>query len=221
MAPQPKSYSFFYRNGLLLVFGSLLLLALTGQIITGRSEYNEELKEYGQEPVGWGAYLQSGHFISATFENWESEFLQMGLFVGLTIFLRQLGAPDSKPLGKEKESKKLVKADSPWPVRRGGIWLKLYENSLLIAYLLFFLLSAGLHVYGSWQHYNMEQQLKKLPLASLSEFFGESKVWFESFQNWQSEFLSVASLVLLSIYLRQKGSPESKEVEAPHNETGK
>ena len=98
MTPQRKKYSFVYRNGLLIVFGSLLIMALIGQVITGRSEYNEELAEYQRPPVDWKTYLQSGHFISATFENWESEFLQMGLYVTLTIFLRQLGAPDSKPL---------------------------------------------------------------------------------------------------------------------------
>lgn len=221
MTSPRKKYSFFYRNGLLLVFSGLLVMAFTGQVITGRSEYNEELTEYQQPPVGWGAYLQSGHFVSSTFENWESEFLQMGLYVTLTIFLRQSGAPDSKPLDGKEEKKFQVTARSPWPVRRGGWWLKLYENSLALAFLLLFLLSAGLHVLGSWRQYNAEQLLKHHSSLTLSAFLGESKVWFESFQNWQSEFLSVASLVFLSIYLRQKGSSESKEVEAPQEATGK
>lgn len=97
----------------------------------------------------------------------------------------------------------------------------MYENSLALTFFLLFLLSASLHIYGSWRYYNAEQVLKHLPVMSVAAFMGGSKVWFESFQNWQSEFLSVASLVFLSIYLRQKGSPEFKEVEAPHDETGK
>ncbi len=221
MTAKRKKYSFVYRNGLLLVFSSIFLIALFGQIITGKSEYNEELAEYHQPPASLRTYLRSGHFISATFENWESEFLQMGLYVTLTIFLRQQGAPDSKPLDGKEEKKNYLTERSPWPVRRGGWWRKLYENSLSLAFLLLFLVAAGLHTYGSWQQYNMEQVLKHLPTIDLGAFLGESKVWFESFQNWQSEFLSVASLVLLSIYLRQKGSPESKEVEAPNDETGK
>lgn len=221
MNPPRSKYSFIYRNGLLLVFSVLLVGAFVGQVITGRSEYNEELAEYHQPPAGWSAYLQSGHFISATFENWESEFLQMGLYVTLTIFLRQWGAPDSKPLEGEEEKKHQLNDRSPWPVRWGGWWRKIYENSLSVTFLFLFLMSASLHVWGSWRQYNAEQLLKHLPVVDLRAFLSESKVWFESFQNWQSEFLSVASLILLSIYLRQKGSPESKEVEAPHDETGK
>jgi hypothetical protein len=218
-----QTFSFWHRNGLSLTFLALLVVSLVGQILTGQAEWNGELVEkYGQQPLGLWEYLGSGHFISATFENWESEFLQMGMYVLFTVFLRQKGSAESKALsGREKVDREpQAKAEAPWPVRRGGWWLKIYRNSLSIAFFTLFLLSWILHLYGSWKDYNTEQMLDGLPTLGMGAYLGEPKFWFESFQNWQSEFLSVASIVVLSIFLRQHGSPESKPVDAPDDETG-
>jgi hypothetical protein len=111
--------------------------------------------------------------------------------------------------------------EAPWAVRKGGWILKIYSNSLSICFAILFLASWAMHLYGSWQNHNVEQLIKGLPKESVSEYLSQAEFWFETFQNWQSEFLSVASIVFLTIYLRQKGSPESKPVDAPDMETGK
>ncbi|MGI8565610.1 MAG: DUF6766 family protein, partial [Pyrinomonadaceae bacterium] len=110
--------------------------------------------------------------------------------------------------------------DAPWPVRRGGWVLKLYENSLALAFLLLFLISFALHAVGGAEEYSEEQLQHGEPAVSVLQFFATSRFWFESFQNWQSEFFSIGAMVVLSIFLRQKGSPESKPVDSPHGETG-
>lgn len=173
-------------------------------------------------------YAVSGHFISATFENWESEFLQMALYVILTISLRQKGSSESKKLKGEEGSKDedvdrepQATPGAPWPVRKGGFWLLLYKNSLSFTFCLLFAFSFFLHFWGSLKDHNEELALKGMPMESMTAYLSSSHFWFESFQNWQSEFLAVASIVLLSIWLRQKGSPESKPVDAPYSETGK
>ncbi|MNL10672.1 hypothetical protein D3C87_1314790 [compost metagenome] len=170
-----------------------------------------------------GTYLQTGHFISATFENFESEFLQMALYVLLTVSLRQIGSAESKQLDKPEEVDREPKPskDAPWAVRKGGWVLKLYSNSLSICFVILFLGSWAMHLYGSWQNHNSEQLARQLPGDTLLNYLGQAEFWFETFQNWQSEFLSVASIVFLTIYLRQKGSPESKPVDSPDMETGK
>lgn len=218
-----KSYSFWYRNGLTLVFILLFVGTLTAQAITGFNVHNEDLQEAGKPALSFLTYLNSGHFISATFENFESEFLQMFLYVILTVKLRQIGSAESKPLAEKEPVDRQPKArsDAPWPVKKGGWILKLYEHSLSICFAILFLISWTLHFYGSWQDYNIEQNLKNLPSESMLDYVCNANFWFETFQNWQSEFLSVASIVFLTIYLRQKGSPESKPVDAPHMETGK
>lgn len=220
--------SFVYRNGLSIAVLTIMVCALIGQFIFGMIEHNEERAERGQTELSAGEYIQSGHFISSTFENWESEFLQMAMYVLFTISLRQKGSSESKKLKGEKgvneeevDREPKAHASAPWPVKRGGIWLKLYSNSLSIAFVLLFLISFVLHFHGSLADYNEEQVAKGKWTASASDYISEPRFWFESFQNWQSEFLAVASIVLLSIWLRQKGSPESKPVDAPHNETGK
>jgi hypothetical protein len=216
-------HSFFYRNGLTLVLLLLFLLSLTGQIFTGLSEYNDELEEYGKPTVGLTAYLTTGHFIQTTFENWESEFLQMGMYVILTVWLRQLGSSESKDLDeKEAVDRKPDpgKKDAPWPVEKGGLILKVYKNSLALAFIILFLLSYWLHALGSLRNYNEEQILKGKTTLDMMAFMGKSRFWFESFQNWQSEFVAVISIVVLSIFLRQYGSPESKPVDASYTDTG-
>jgi hypothetical protein len=187
---------------------------------TGWLEHNEFLKEKGAAELGLGAYLMSGHFIQATFENWESEFLQMGLFVILTVSLYQKGSSESKSMDEDEPSEREPKAgpDAPWPVRKGGLILKVYENSLSIAFMLLFVLSSVAHFYGSLEDHNLEQLLDGKPATTGIEFISMPKFWFESFQNWQSEFLSVAAIVFFTIYLRQKGSAQSKPVDTPHDE---
>ncbi|HMG89475.1 MAG TPA: DUF6766 family protein [Chryseolinea sp.] len=108
----------------------------------------------------------------------------------------------------------------PWPVKKGGVYLSIYKNSLSIAFATLFLLSFVLHVYGSLNNYNEKQTLKGKPAESWNEYLVSDTFWYESFQNWQSEFVAVLSIVVLSIFLRQKGSPESKPVDAPNEETG-
>lgn len=222
MTVSKKKPDFLRRNGLSLVLLAMMLTSLCAQCLTGLHEYNSERAENGLSSLGLGSYLSTGHFISTTFENWESEFLQMAMYVLLTIWLRQQGSSESKQLeGKEavdREPKPHAKA--PWPVNKGGIWLKLYSNSLSIAFALLFGLSFVLHFVGSLKSENEERLLAHKPLTDALSYLGTSRFWFESFQNWQSEFLAVLAIVWLSIWLRQKGSPESKPVDAPYDETG-
>jgi hypothetical protein len=137
--------------------------------------------------------------------------------------LRQLGSSESKGIEGEEEVDREPdpkKADAPWPVKRGGWILAIYKNSLSIAFGILFFVSFVLHAIGSLKYYNNEQILKGEEPVTMSEFLSQSRFWFESFQNWQSEFIAVLSIVVLSIFLRQKGSPESKPVDAPDSETG-
>lgn len=215
--------TWLYRNGLSVVFIGLFLLTLLAQALTGWNEHNNELNEQGARSLDLGSYLQSGHFISATFENFESEFLQMVLYVLLTVKLRQIGSAESKKIDQEEEVDRepIPSKDAPWAVRQGGWILKLYSNSLSIVFIILFSLSWYLHLYGSWQDHNIEQTLKGKPVDTMVAYLGQANFWFETFQNWQSEFMSVAAIVIFTIFLRQKGSPESKPVDAPHMETGK
>jgi len=212
--------SFWRRNSLTLVLVACMLASLAGQIVMGRAVYNDQRADFGAAPVGWLAYLESGHFVSATFENWESEFLQMGMYVLLAVSLRQKGSAESRPLKKSEEEERIERGPKPWPIRAGGIWKTLYGHSLAIAFALLFLLSFCLHLDGSWRSENAERLLKGEPAVSLMHYAKGTEFWFESFQNWQSEFLAVASLVLLTIWLRQKDSPQSKPLDAPHSQTG-
>ena len=218
-----RSKSFIYRNSLSLALTALFLFCITGQAITGWHEYNDELVEHGWSALNFSSYLSSGHFVQVTFENWESEFLQMAMYVVLTIFLRQQGSSESKPLsGRAEVDRKpdSKRRNAPWPVKKGGIYLKIYQHSLSIAFALLFIISFLLHACGSLESFNTEQMMKGKETLSIQVFMTKSRFWFESFQNWQSEFVAVISIVVLSIFLRQKGSPESKPVDAAHSETG-
>jgi hypothetical protein len=215
--------SFLYRNGLSLVFVSLFIITLAAQAFTGWKTYNSELRQEGVEELTLNAYLFTGHFISATFENFQSEFLQMALYVLLTVGLRQRGSAESKSLDEKEDVDRdpVPSEDAPWPVKKGGWILSLYSNSLSVTFFILFFISWGLHFYGSWRDHNAHQIIKGLPADDLAAYLVEPDFWFETFQNWQSEFLSVLSIVVLTIFLRQKGSPESKPVDAPHLKTGK
>lgn len=214
---------FLRNNGLSLVFLLLFLIAMAGQFWFGFREHNQERQMDGYAAISAVDYLSSGHFIQATFENWESEFLQMALFVVLTIFLQQRGSSESKDFAKEEPVDRTPnpkRKGAPWPVRKGGWWLRLYSHSLTLLLLLLFVLSFVLHFKGSFMDENEQLLLKGLPPETATDYLADPRFWFESFQNWQSEFLSVLAIVLASIWLRQKGSPQSKPVDAPHNETG-
>jgi hypothetical protein len=158
-------------------------------------------------------------------ENWESEFLQMFAYVLLTAFLFQKGSAESKnpdqPEAVDRDPRQSrEKKDAPWPVRRGGIVLKFYENSLALALFLLFLISFMLHAIGGASEYSDQQIAHGAQAVTVFQYMGTAQFWFESLQNWQSEFFSIAILVVLSIFLRQKGSPESKPVDSPHSMTG-
>ena len=214
---------FLHKNGLSVVFFVLFIISLGGQLFTGFAEHNKELQEEGGNTISLPQYVNSGHFIQATFENWESEFLQMALLVLLTIWLRQKGSSESKKLNELEEvdaEPDRTKKDAPWPVRRGGWILSIYKNSLSIALGLLFIISFVLHFCGSLKDENEHLFMKGKPQESAAEYLADSRFWFESFQNWQSEFLSIFAIIVLSIYLRQKGSSQSKPVDAPHGATG-
>ncbi|HEY4556442.1 MAG TPA: DUF6766 family protein [Lysobacter sp.] len=214
--------SFVRRNGLSLAFITLMLLSMAGHALTGWRTDAEERRTHGQSEQTFSTYLGSAHFLSTLFENWESEFLQMGLFVLLTAKLRQKGAAESRPLDEEEETEPAPtpRAQQPWPVRKGGLWLRVYRHSLSSALLLLFAVSMAAHGYNSWHLHAEEQRLHGEPVSTLAEHLSGPEFWFESFQNWQSEFLAVVTLVLLSIVLRERDSTESKPVEAPHAQTG-
>ena len=212
-----------HNNGLSICFFVLFVLAFSGQILFGFKEHNKELVEEGTSSITIISYLSTGHFMQSTFENWESEFLQMALLVVLTIFLKQRGSSESKDFDKEEEVDREPSArrkDAPWSVRKGGLVLKLYKHSLTIVLFLLFLFSFVAHFYGSLKDQNEQLLLKRMPLETAFQYVTDSRFWFESFQNWQSEFLSVFAIIILSVYLRQIGSSQSKPVDAPHYETG-
>ncbi|HEV8082298.1 MAG TPA: DUF6766 family protein [Chitinophagaceae bacterium] len=209
------------NKGLTLVFAILFIITLAGQVISGLKEYNKDMNDTGGQPLSIAGYVTSGHFLSSTFENWESEFLQMALYVVLPIFLYQKGSSESKdPDAMEDVDKDpdRQRVNAPWPVKKGGWILEVYKHSLSIVLFIFFALSFLLHWYGSMKGYNQEQSLKNLPTVTAGQYLSNSRFWFESFQNWQSEFLSIVVMVILTVYLRQIGSPMSKPLDTPYGE---
>lgn len=215
-----KKASFLKKNGLSISLLVLFLVFWTGQTLTGWKVYNEELLEENGNPIPLADYLTSGHFVSATFENWESEFLQMFIFVVFSIFLYQQGSAESKPM-EEKEPVDEAPDERKSPhkmVRQGGLPKWLYANSLSIALFLFFVLSFLAHSWGSFRHHQKEQLLKNENPDFYSDYILSTDFWFESFQNWQSEFLAVFVIVYFSIFLRQQGSSQSKKVDSTDDE---
>ncbi|MFF2030902.1 DUF6766 family protein [Arthrobacter sp. NPDC058192] len=224
-APSRTIGKWVKEHGLLLANIGLFVVFFGGMVLSGAANYSDEQTAHGEAAVSVLEYLRTGAFVEATFENWESEFLQMGMYVLLTVFLFQKGSSESKPMGSaapqdEDPRHATIKAATPWPVRRGGWVLKLYEHSLSIMFFALFLMSFVLHLVGGTQDYNSDQESHGQPTVSVLGYLATSRFWFESFQNWQSEFLAVAVLVGASVYLREKGSPESKPVAEPHYETG-
>jgi hypothetical protein len=213
-------------RALTLFLLAMFCVFLVGQLSTGLREYNASQREHSRPIVRMAAYLSTGHPWEALFENWESEFLQMAVFVLLTTFLIQKGSPESRRPGVHEPADADPRdfknqPDAPWPVRRGGWILRLYEHSLGLAFVCLFLVSWMGHAVGGFAEYADDRLLHGEPHPQFFEYLTSSRFWFESFQNWQSEFLAIASMVWLAVYLRQRGSPESKPVHAPHDETGR
>jgi hypothetical protein len=219
--------TFVKHNGLSLFFLLLFVLALVFQAVAGHADFNEDQLRHGDPTMSLGRYVASSEFATAVLENWQSEYLQFTLFILVTVWLIQRGSPESKELGKEgvqsdEEQRVGRHADesSPRWARVTGIRRRLYENSLLIV-------MVGIWV-GSWfaqsvtgvAEYNAERFDHQQAAVSWGEYLTRADFWEKTLQNWQSEFLAVGSMAILAVYLRQRGSPESKPVGAPHDATG-
>jgi len=208
-------------------FGLILLLTLVGQAYTGLAEYNSSVTIDDLPVLSIGEYVTSSQFAVDVAENWQSEYLQFLLYIVLTVWLVQRGSPESKPVdetGGEDDKKQQVgrhaSAQSPRWARAGGWRTTLYSNSLGILMGLFFLGSWGAQLVAGTSAYNSERLQNLLAPLSMPQYAVSANFWNRTLQNWQSEFLAVGSMVVFSIYLRQRGSPESKPVGAPHVETG-
>lgn len=225
-AGRPAMAQFVRDNGLSLVVFSLFLLFLGGQSVAGWLEHNDTAREHGQQMVAYLPYLLTGHFWESVFENWESEFLQMAAYVALTSCLYQKGSAESKKPPEEGENPQdrdpaqERHPDAPGVVKRTARVPWWYERSLSLSLGLFFLLSFAGHAIAGAKDFSQDQIAHGEHAVSAWQYLGTSRFWFESLQNWQSEFLAVFSLVVLSIWLRERGSPESKPVAASHQETG-
>jgi hypothetical protein len=225
MSQSRRIPAFLHNNGLLLACLGLFAVFFVGMVVSGAATYNQEQQEHGsQEQISVFTYLTTGDFVEATFENWESEFLQMGMYVVLTAFLFQKGSSESKPINEPAPQDQdprgaQTNQHSPWPVRKGGVTLTLYEHSLAMAFFVLFFASWALHAVGGVKAFNEEQLQVGQAAISVWRYATSSQFWFESMQNWQSEFIAVAAIVGLPIFLRQRGSAESKPVAEPHRHT--
>ncbi len=215
------------EQGLTLAFTALLVAALVGQALTGLASYNRQAADAGLPLMTLLRYVTSSQFAVDVAENWQSEYLQFLLFILLTVWLAQKGSPESKPLdtlGRESDKDQKVgryaQRDSPTWAKAGGWRLRLFSRSLGLTMAAIFLLSWLAQFIAGRSAYNADQiQDLKAPL-DWAEYAAAPDFWNRTFQNWQSEFLAVASMVVLSIYLRERGSPESKPVGQPHGSTG-
>ena len=215
------------RNyGLSIVFGLLLLAALTGQAFTGMAGFNGRALDTGLPEVSIGAYLTSSEFAVDVAENWQSEYLQFFLYILLTVWLLQRGSPESKALdraGRESDKDQLVgeyaTADSPAWARASGWRRALFSSSLGLVMGFFFLLSWTAQFIAGRSAYNAGQLVDLQAPVSWSDYLVAPDFWNRTLQNWQSELLAVGSMVVFSIYLRERGSPESKPVGTPHSAT--
>lgn len=214
------------NNNLSIVMFSLFLLTLVGHSVAGWKTYNEEQKQHEEPEIGYTEFLRTSEFGETVFENWESEFLQMGFYVILTVFLFQKGSAESKKHdGKEEidedPEQHRLDPDAPGPVKKGGWRLSLYKNSLSLAFLALFLASfVGHAAAGARKHNEEAREHGSAEQVTTLGYMTTPQFWYESLQNWQSEFLAVLAIVVLSIWLRQWGSPESKPVHASHSDTG-
>jgi len=214
-------------HSLSLFFLTIFFAALIGQAIAGHDLHNEEAAAHGGEAMSFWRYVTSSNFGNAVMENWQSEYLQFLLFMLATVWLLQRGSPESKEPGKEgvesKQKQKLegyADEDSPGWARVGGLRTTLYSNSLLIAMAIIFVGSWFAQSVTGWTDFNAEQEDHGDPRVSWLSYLGSATFWEATLQNWQSEFLAVGSFAVLAVFLRQRGSPESKPVGAPHDATG-
>jgi len=211
-------------NGLSLFFLALFVLALAGQSIAGFVQTNSERTDHGLPAVGFGEFVTSSDFLVDVAENWQSEFLQFFLFIAATVWLVQRGSPESKKPGDEgtgsDEDQRVgahAHADSPRWARVGGWRTALYGNSLLIVMGVVFLLSWLAQSLGGLVVMNEENAMHGAAAMGWLDYVGSADFWNRTLQNWQSEFLAVGTMVAFSIYLRQRGSAESKPVGTPHH----
>jgi hypothetical protein len=219
---------FLKENSLSLFFLTIFLLALAGQAIAGHALYNEEQLAHHGQPIDFWRYVSSSSFGQAVVENWQSEYLQFALFALATVWLLQAGSPESKELDKagtesDKEQRvgRYAKENSPaWA--RGGWRTVVYSNSLILVMTLIFFASWFAQSATGMTQFNQEQSDHGEATVSWLEYIGSADFWEATLQNWQSEFLAVGSFAILAVYLRQRGSPESKPVGAPiYDATGK
>jgi len=218
---------FVTENSLGLFFGALFLVSLAGQAIAGHIAYNDEQLAHGGEAISLGRYLTSSDFGQAVMENWQSEYLQFLLFLMATVWVLQRGSPESKSLsnsGRESDKEQMIgphaKSSSPQWAKAGGWRAGLYGNSLLILMAVIFLGSWLAQSLTGWNAYNHEQVDHHAAQISWISYLGNADFWEATLQNWQSEFLAVGSFAVFAIFLRQRGSPESKPVGAAHSDTG-
>jgi hypothetical protein len=214
-------------HSLSLFFFAIFLAALVGQAIAGHADFNNEAIAHDSETMSFWSYVVSNDFGQAVMENWQSEYLQFTLFVVATVWFVQKGSPESKlvdEVGTQSDAEQLVgghaRADSPKWARARGIKLFVYSNSLLIVMGTIWLGSWLAHSLTGWRTHNETQVEHGDTTLSWLQYLGSADFWETTLQNWQSEFLAVGSMVVMSIYLRQRGSPESKPVGLPHEVTG-
>jgi uncharacterized protein DUF6766 len=218
---------FLREHSLSLFFLAIFLAALAGQAIAGHALHNEEAAAHAGQEISLWRYVTGSDFGNAVMENWQSEYLQFTLFLLVTVWLVQRGSPESKEADqagieteKEQDIGRYADRDSPQWARVGGWKTALYSNSLLIAMTVIFFGSWFAQSVTGWTDFNAQQVDHGDPKVSWLSYIGSSTFWESTLQNWQSEFLAVGSFVVLAIYLRQRGSPESKPVGAPHDATG-
>jgi hypothetical protein len=213
-------------NGLSIAFGAIFLITLALQAISGHDAFNHDQALHHGDPIGLWHYVTSAVFWADVMENWQSEYLQFTLYIFGTIYLVQKGSNESKKLdrvGRESDEQQLLgdhaKPDSPKWARLGGVRTTIYSNSLLIVMTAIWLASWFAQSLAGRIGYNSDQLDHQAPPVSWATYVTTSDFWNRTLQNWQSEFLAVGSMVILSVYLRQRGSPESKPVGAPHDDT--
>jgi hypothetical protein len=218
---------FIRENSLGLGFGTLFLATLAAQAFVGHADFNQVQAAHHGDPIGFWRYVLSSSYGVDVLENWQSEYLQFTLYIVGTVWLLQKGSPESKELdkaGTESDSDQKVgayaQADSPAWARVRGVRLWLYSNSLVLVMTFIWLASWGVQSITGRSAYNAEQFDHQLAAVSWWGYFSSADYWNRTLQNWQSEFLAVGSMAVFSIYLRQRGSPESKPVGSPHEATG-
>jgi hypothetical protein len=219
--------AFVKHNSLSLVFLGLFLAALVFQAIAGHADFNEDQDRHGDPRISLLRYVASSEFGAAVMENWQSEYLQFTLFIVLTVWLLQRGSPESKELhkaGRESDEEQRVGEHagerSPRWARLTGIRRTIYENSLLLVMGSIWLATWFAQSIAGLAEYNSERLDHHQDAIAWAQYLTRPDFWEKTLQNWQSEFLAVGSMAILAVYLRQRGSPESKPVGAPHESTG-